>query len=198
MGGVVWCHVWGEWRWRRHLPTLMEPYLPPPSSLPYLPLLSLLVHPHQHHLAIVMWKTEEKRILLMLENVTMIILLPFVVYTTHHLQKWEALFLSWEPGSSVKLTKNPGIMSTNSRTEGYTSSDKTQYKNLHSLLFYFLNYSHDPLNVIHYQLQSDSNWTQNIYEDRMGRLSLSASLPSAPFKGSFTIFFIFGQDSYFG
>ena len=53
-------------------------------------------------------------------------------------------------------------MSTNSGTEGYTSSDKTQYKNLHFLLFYFLNYSHDPLNVILYQLESDSNWKQYI------------------------------------
>ena len=44
----------------------------------------------------------------------------------------------------------------------YDKTDKTQYKNLHFLLFYFLNYSHDPLNVILYQLESDSNWKQYI------------------------------------
>ena len=44
------------------------------------------------------------------------------------------------------------------------SSDITQYKNLHFLLFYFLNYSHDPLNVIHYQLlTSDVHREAEIY-----------------------------------
>ena len=54
-------------------------------------------------------------------------LLLSVVYTTLRLKKWKALFLSLELGSSVKLMNYPGIMSTDSRMGGDTSSDNSYF-----------------------------------------------------------------------
>ena len=105
-----------------------------------------------------LYQPEEKRILLMLENVTMIILLPFVVYA-----KVRSSISEMGIGIFCEIDKESGNYVYEFRNGRlYDKTDKTQYKNLHFLLFYFLNYSHDPLNVILYQLESDSNWKQYI------------------------------------